>query len=403
MSQNGTRVAILSLGQAVPPYQANQEDVGQWMADAFKAQPAHSRWLRSIYANSGIKTRYACIPDFLQPPQLSRLTPGRLLAETMTTAERMAIYERESVILGTMAGQRALVAYAESTNTELAAVSQVITHLIVVSCTGFFAPGLDLAVAQKLNLAPTVERLLIGFMGCAAAFNGLRVATQIIKNQPAAKVLIVCVELSSIHIQPGAERENLIAGALFADGASAGLVGALEANHRDVFEISDFHTRVKPGTRSEMVWKIGNYGFELRLSSQIPEHLAEVAPAVLETLFSNGSRPRFWAIHPGGRAIVDRLAEIFQLAPEQVEATRSVLSRVGNLSSATIFFVLDELRQNLRQRATLDGKLEGVAMAFGPGLVIEMARLVYLPPVAVIARNGATASRVEALSHVAVA
>jgi predicted naringenin-chalcone synthase len=130
MGQNGCRVAALSLGTAVPPYRVEQEVVGQWMADSLKAQPALSRWLRSIYANSRISTRHACIPDFLQPPHLSRIAPGRPPAEALTTAERMAIYERESVILGTMAAQRALVTYAEAANAELAAVTEKVTHLI---------------------------------------------------------------------------------------------------------------------------------------------------------------------------------------------------------------------------------------------------------------------------------
>ncbi len=399
MGQNRRPVAILSLGTAVPAYQAKQTAINQWMAASFGAKPALVRWLKGIYANSGIETRYACVPDFLQPPSLSRLAPGRPLAETLTTAERMAIYERESVTLGTLAGQRALAAYAQASHIELSAVVNAVTHLIVVSCTGFFAPGLDMALAQQLNLASTVQRTLIGFMGCAAAFNGLRVATQMVQSQPTALVLVVCVELCSIHIQPGDERENLISASLFADGASACLVGVPEAQSNDVFEIEGFHTTIKPETKSQMVWQIGNYGFVLRLSPQIPDHLADAAPTALHALFGNHSHPHFWAIHPGGRAIVDSLNAIFQLAPEQTMATRSVLRRFGNLSSATAFFVLAELQQRLRQRTGVTEKLEGVAMAFGPGLVIEMARLVYISPATLARQDGAHGHQAEALGH----
>ncbi|HXW01276.1 MAG TPA: type III polyketide synthase [Anaerolineae bacterium] len=398
MDQNGGCIALLSLGAAVPKYRAKQAEVGRWMANSFEGQPALGRWLRSLYANSGIETRYACVPDFLEPPARSRFAPGRALTDAATTAERMAIYEREAVALGTTAGCQALAAYGDARQSELIAVINSITHLIVVSCTGFFAPGLDLAIAQRLNLAPTVERMLIGFMGCAAAFNGLRAATQIVKGQPSARVLVICVELCSIHIQPGTERENLISASLFADGASACLVGVAEANQGHIFEIGGFHTSVKPETRAEMVWQIGDYGFALRLSPQIPDHLAEAAPAALQTLLNGDPRPQFWAIHPGGRAIVDRLVDIFQLKPEQVTASRSVLRQFGNLSSATIFFVLAELQRKL-SREVVGKKVEGVAMAFGPGLVIEMARLAYIPPAQEALRE-AVSGRAEAFAGV---
>ena len=368
MDQHGRRAAVLALGTAVPAYQSSQAEVSQWMAASFEARPALGRWLKGIYANSGIETRYACVPDFCQPPQHSRLAPGLAPAETLTTAERMAIYERESVMLGVRAGCQALADYSAASGEALAAVTGSVTHLIVVSCTGFFAPGLDLAIAQRLNLAPTVARTLIGFMGCAAAFNGLRTATQIVQGQPSARVLVICVELCSIHIQPGTERENLISASLFADGASACLVGAA-TTQGDLFEMAGFYTCVKPETKSEMVWQIGNYGFALKLSPQIPDHLAEAAPAALQRLLGQQQpTPRFWAIHPGGKAIVDRLAAIFQLQPEEVAATRSVLRRFGNLSSATIFFVLDEIA---RQGQPQPGDY-ALLLAFGPGVTIEL-------------------------------
>lgn len=380
MNHNESRVAVMALGTAVPKYQASQPDVGRWMAESFEDRPALGRWLKKIYAGSGIDTRYACVPDFLEPPHHSRLAPGQEPAETLTTAERMAVYERESVKLGTAAACDALETYCKLSNSSLTAVVASITHLIVVSCTGFFAPGLDMAIAQKLKLDSTVERTLVGFMGCAAAFNGLRVATQIVKSRPAARVLVVCVELCSIHIQPGTQREDLLSAALFADGAAACLVGERAVEQSDLFEIDAFHTNVMPETKTEMIWQIGDHGFSLRLSPKIPEHLAEAAPAGLQALWGNRARPGFWAIHPGGRAIIDRLVAILQLRPEEVTASRAVLGRYGNMSSATILFVLNDLRRQLRRTGQAGQTVAGVAMAFGPGLVIEMARLTYVPP-----------------------
>jgi len=408
MMQSERRPAILALGTAVPQYCAEQSAIAEWVASAFDRKPAVQRLVRTLYAYSGIETRYSCTPDYLQPVARSRFSPGRPLEETPTTAERMAMYERESTPLGVQAAQEALARHAQKTDRTLTAVTSSITHLIAVSCTGFFAPGLDFVLAQRLGLPPTVQRTLIGFMGCSAAFNGLRAASQIVRADPAARVLMVNVELCSLHSQPGTARDDLVSTSLFADGASACLVGIPQPGERDYFAIGNFHTSMKPETESAMVWQIGNHGFTLRLSPRVPEHLADIAPTALRTLFE-AERPGFWAIHPGGRAIVDRLAEIFQLDANQVAASRSILRQYGNLSSATIMFVLQEIvndlypspssrfvsgngqyiahrngpRHNRAEsvpRAMEHGEdISGVAMAFGPGLVIEMAHLTYVP------------------------
>ncbi len=381
MGHETSGVSILALGTAVPAYFVEQAHLYHWMVEAVGAGPALTRWLHRLYHSSGIESRYACVPDSLHPPGESRFAPSRPLAEIYTTAERMAIYERESVTLGTAAAQQAVQDYADQAGQAVAAtdVASSITHLIVVSCTGFFAPGLDLMIARQLHLRPTVERTLVGFMGCAAAFNALRLAHQIVQAQPVARVLIVCVELCSLHIQPGQERENLISASLFADGAAACIVGRPATRQRDRFAIQGFHTMIKPDSERDMVWRIGNHGFTLRLSPQVPDRLGEVAPQSLRALLGDYERLDFWAIHPGGRGIVDRLSQIFQLTPQQQAASRAVLRRYGNMSSPTILFVLHELRQRLRDAHV--PATEGVAMAFGPGLVIEMAHLVYTPAV----------------------
>lgn len=399
--QNKASVALLAFGCAVPQYKVKQTDVGQWMARSFAKRPALGRWLRGVFAHAGVETRYTCIDDYLQPVEQARFAPGHPLEKAPSTAERMSIYEREAPPLGVAAAHRALAELAETTATPPAEVAASITHLIVVSCTGFFAPGLDIAIARRLGLAVTVQRTLIGFMGCAAAFNGLRVASEIVHSQPAARVLVVCVELSSLHSQPTLDRENLVAASLFADGASACIVGQPQPEQGNLFLVDGFHSEVKPETNDEMVWQIGNHGFTLRLSPQIPQHLAEIAPAALHCLFGSDT-PAFWAIHPGGPAIVTQLLHVFHLPSAAVAASRTVLRDYGNLSSATIFFVLDELRRTWQAAPQNAENNTGVAMAFGPGLVIEMARLTYvplspkhlLPPISA-SQNGQTAPLLE--------
>lgn len=385
--------AILAIGTALPPYSGDQATIGEWMAAAVADRPALARLVRSLHAHSGIETRYACVREYLLPAEESCYAPGQTKHRSPTTAERMEVYAREAVILGAEAGRRALAGFGRAVGAAEAQAAQSITHLIVVSCTGFFAPGLDFALTQQLGLRPTVNRTLVGFMGCAAMFNALRLAHQTVRGEPDARVLVVSVELCSLHSQADARPDLLVAASLFGDGASACVVAQPGAAQPGVasgghFRLEQFYSAIKPGTDREMVWTIGDHGFELHLSPRIPEHLMEVSPQSVAALFGE-ARPEFWAIHPGGRAILDRLAEIFELGDAQTHASREVLRRVGNVSSATILFVLDEVR---RQRcadaaAAMHGQengyaqeAKGVAMAFGPGLVVEMARLTWILP-----------------------
>ncbi len=362
--------AILALGTAVPPYKASQESIFEWVAASFAKEPVLVRWLRSLYAYSGIAHRHTCIEDFLGPVESSRFAPGQPLSGVATTRERMALYEQESVPLALYAVEETVAELAGERTRR--AVLDSITHLVTISCTGFFAPGLDLALVRALGLPSTIGRTMIGFMGCSAMFNGLRTAHQIVRGDPSARVLVVSVELCSLHIQPGTRRENLISASLFADGASACIVGMPAENAPALFSLDHLHTQVKPDTDDEMVWQIGDYGFELKLSPRIPKHLGEVAPQIIASLFPENA-PQFCAIHPGGPAILDELAEMLTLDSAMMAASRAVLREYGNLSSATILFVLDRIRRSLHTPQT------GVAMAFGPGLTVEMIRMTGYP------------------------
>lgn len=391
------RVGILGMGTALPPHRVSQQEICNWMCEAFGEQSAIVRRIRNIYAQSGIRSRYTVCEELLQPPSRSRFSPSSSAAAAPTTHERMRIYEKEAPDLARRAAWAALTDCAMRGRRGVDAVRGEITHLVVVTCTGFFAPGLDFLLARDLGLSTDVRRTVIGFMGCAAAFNGLRHASEIVAGQESASVLVVCVELCSVHIQPGTSRSDLVAAALFGDAAAACVVGASDrtesmhgytadreahmedrgvVHRRAVFELEAFHTAMQPETEDEMVWHIGDRGFALELSPVVPKHLERAAPRVLEHLF-RGDRPRFWAIHPGGRAILDRLARLFQLSDDAVACSRAVLRDVGNVSSATILFVLDALRHRWESRLGPASGPSGIAMAFGPGLVVEALRLTY--------------------------
>lgn len=369
------RPAILTIGTAVPEYSADQTTIARWMASSFEDRPAMQRLIRSCYAHSGIEKRHGCAPEYLLPPNESPFAPGLSRTLTPTTAERMAIYRRESAPLADRAAREALRSLASSRSTPIEAQLATITHLIVVSCTGFFAPGLDFVLAERLGLSPSVQRTVIGFMGCSAAFNGLRAASQIVAGDPSACVLVVAVELCSLHIQAGERRDDLVSASLFADGSAAAVVGIPQQGDHCYYRLDRFHTGRKANTEDEMVWEIGDHGFTLRLSPKIPDHLGDVAPTQVDAVMA-GERPVFWSIHPGGRAIVDKLQEIFSIPDESMASTRAILANYGNLSSATILFVLAEQRRRLVAACTPDST--GVAMAFGPGLTIELACLTFI-------------------------
>jgi len=241
-----------------------------------------------------------------------------------------------------------------------------VTHLVVASCTGFTAPGLDQVIARRLGLAPTVERVVVGFMGCYAGVTALRTAGHIVRSDPAARVLVVSVELCTLHLQPTDRLESLLAMGQFADGAAAALVSAegpgLTLGEGLSLVIEDSHELI--------TWTIGDTGFAMELSGEVPGRLAEALgnPEVAQAV--TGGLPleaiEAWAVHPGGKSIVDAVERGLGLSPDKVAASRGVLQDYGNMSSATVLFVLERLMA--------DHPASAIALAFGPGLAMEGLR-----------------------------
>ncbi len=270
-----------------------------------------------------------------------------------STADRMAVYADK-------APELALEAIGKLG--DLAGV----THLVVASCTGFTAPGLDQVIARRLKLAPTVERVVIGFMGCYAGVTALRTAGHIVRSDPSARVLAVAVELCSLHLQPTDRLESLLAMAQFADGAAAALVTADGAG----LALGEGLSMTLEESHSLITWTIGDTGFAMELSGDVPlrlgEALADEAVATAVTAGQPVEAIEAWAVHPGGKSIVDAVERGLGLAPEKVAASRSVLHDCGNMSSATVLFVLERLMA--------DKPASGIALAFGPGLAMEGLR-----------------------------
>lgn len=269
-----------------------------------------------------------------------------------TTAERLRRYDAEAAALAERAAR----------GVDTAGV----THLLVTSCTGMAAPGVDLQLVDRLGLDPAVERTLIGFMGCYAAINALRLARQIVLAEPDARVLIVSVELCTLHLQETDDLQTVLSFGIFGDGAAAALV----TGEATGFALDKFRTQTMPDDRGLITWHVGDSGFDMVLSGEVPAALKRGLPAAAAAILPDGQdKIDLWAIHPGGKSILDAVASTLTLPDGALDTSRAVLRDAGNMSSATVLFVLERMLSEGATRGT-----RGLAMAFGPGLTAETMR-----------------------------
>ena len=353
-----------AISGAVPRHAYPQQRILEVMREWHGADRRAGRLLGGIYRASEIDCRHSVIDDF-QPGASGGFfydpDTGEFLSPT--TGERNELYKREATPLAAQAARRVL--------DDARAAAAGITHLITVSCTGFFAPGPDIELIHELGLNPGVERYHIGFMGCYAAIPALRLARSLVEARPESRVLIVSVELCTLHLQAQHDPDSLVAASVFSDGAAAALVTGRREGPRS-YRLDRFATALVPGASREMAWTIGDSGFLMTLSSKIPavieEHLEGAVGQLLEGEDPGGFSA--WAVHPGGRAILDSVEKSLPLPAGGLAASRDVLRQFGNMSSATVLFVLERI---LRTRDYPPGPVG--MLAFGPGLTVEGAVL----------------------------
>lgn len=352
--------------------------------DIFRRQPGTSRLAQRLigaaFDGSAIDTRHTVIAELGGEP-----APGEPvfygvedgLIRNPGTGIRNDVYAREAPALLVGASQAALDASGFT--------AADVTHVITVSCTGFFAPGPDYVLVRALGLGTDTQRYHLGFMGCYGAFPALRSATQFCAADPEAVVLVVCLELCSLHIRSSDDPDSIVAASVFADGAAAAIVSAREdGGTGPSLELDAFSTAITSDGEADMAWTISDHGFEMVLSSYVPQIIGKaiagaLAP-VLRTVDGAVDDPSaaidHWAIHPGGRSILDRVESTMGLSPTQLAPSREVLRTVGNMSSGTVLFIL---RRILHDE---DGGQDGArvcAMAFGPGLTVESAMMTRRP------------------------
>lgn len=369
-SESGTltHTVLEAIATSNPPLRGSQTDAAAFMANIETLSPALRKRIPLIYGRSGIDYRYSCIRDYAasDPASFEFFPKNWSLQPAPSTRERNAWYRRSVIPIAVDAAEKALGAAGVA--------REEITHVVAVSCTGFFAPGIDIELVKRLRLPPSTRRTMIGFMGCYAAFNAMRVADSFCRADPSSRVLVVCAELCTLHFQVEDSLESAVVNALFSDGAAAAVFASRtpeEATGRLAY--TGNLSLLDDDSMDHMTWDIGDAGFMMGLSSRVPDVIASHLPAYVDDLAGPiGGRDRidFWAIHPGGRAIVEKAQEVLNLADQDVEDSLEVLRLHGNMSSPTILFVLKRILDRLHAGEDPKG---GIAMAFGPGLTLEGA------------------------------
>lgn len=367
-------VTLRSLETAVPATVLVQSQV----RDVFAGQPGltrlGSRLVNTSFDYSGIERRYTVMEELTLERRSENpvfFDAGTRVLLSPSTKVRNDIFAREGTILFIDAAREALAA-AEG----LAA--QDITHLVTVSCTGFFNPGPDYKIVRALGLNPAVKRYHLGFMGCYAAFPALRAAKSFCEAEPDAVVLVVAAELCTLHVRSSNDPDTIMGASLFADGAAAAVVTARDLSGQGPYlELDHFETVLTPVGEESMAWNIGDEGFEMVLGTYVPHIIDEHITGALEPLLAREGWDRpyreieHWAIHPGGRSILDKVEAKLQLTEKQLLPARETLRDYGNMSSATVMFVL----KHILDQPFAGGRERVCAMAFGPGLTVETGLL----------------------------
>lgn len=357
---------ISSIGTANPPHRTPQSHIADFMANALSVNGHEKVRMQALYRASGIANRYSVLEDYGNTMEHFSFYPANESLEPFpTTAKRMHIYKQEALRLAI----KAISCCFEALPQPIALHGY--SHLITVSCTGMYAPGIDIEIVQALGLRSDIKRTSINFMGCYAAFNAIKVGDAICRAEPEAKVLIVCVELCSIHFQKENNRDDVLASALFGDGAAAFIMQGQPPSSLSLC-LEQFHCGLDFDGKHEMGWHIGDHGFEMKLSSDVPEMLGGKIRSLTHDLLEKVGRKLdqidYYAVHPGGKKILEAVEKALGLRKEDNQYAYEVLRQYGNMSSPTILFILKALSQDLSED---DHGKYILSLAFGPGLTME--------------------------------
>ncbi|MDB5246333.1 MAG: type polyketide synthase [Segetibacter sp.] len=349
---------IISIGTALPEYCHQQNDILKFMQKAYKLGEGESRKLAFLYRQSEIQKRYSVINDFATPESDWQFLKPCNCSPSLD--ERMKLFQPEALSLSVASIENCIEGIIDANR---------ITHLITVSCTGMSAPGLDLQIAETLQLPSNIFRTSVNFMGCYAAIHALKIAKMICHSSTKANVMIVCTELCTIHFQQNFTHDNAASSLLFGDGSAAVLVSNTLSS-TTALTLKSFYSEVSYKGKEDMSWQLSNHGFLMKLSSYIPQFIEEDIAALVTKALEESNLQQdeitHWCIHPGGKKILEVIQSQLSLNTEDMSCSRSVLSNYGNMSSPTILFVLKEIMEGLQT-----GPANVFGVAFGPGLTME--------------------------------
>lgn len=358
---------LTAIHTAVPDYEIKAADFEAFVAARHPAEPAALRKLRFLATRTGIRQRYAVIPDYADREQ-AQLYWQAGLWHNAPIQKRMAIYREEALQLSLRAIRPVL-----------AASNLPPTHLVYTSCTGLSAPGIEVQIIRALGLPDSTFRHAVNFMGCFAALHALRTAHYICQSDPDARVLLVCTELCSLHYQEATHDDALLSNLLFGDGSAALLLCGKSQSGQALLKFNDFYASLLPGGEDDMSWDLSPTGFEMKLSSYVPALLAQHLDLALAGAWERWALSKndinHWVLHPGGKSILEKLQSGLELEAAQLATAYAVLRQYGNMSSATILFVLQQLLQSQPAKGE-----RIVLAAFGPGLCMELGTAHILNP-----------------------
>lgn len=359
---------ISAIGTANPKYRIPQNDIFHFMVRAFRLNDTEASRLKRIYDHSGIEHRYSVIPDFGEKESNNNTFFGTTadLEPYPGTRDRLSFYQDNAAELASQAVHECISNHAEI-------LPRSITHLITVSCTGMHAPGIDIELVEKLGFNRNIERTCINFMGCYGSLNALKVADYICRADASAKVLIVSVELCTLHFQKENTLDNWVANSLFSDGAAAVIVeNSTDSKSRKRHLLIDkFYSEFLNEAKNEMGWYVGDAGFEMKLTSKVSRMILKHIPSISNKLLLKAGLQfkdigRF-AVHPGGRKILEAAESALGFSSLSNRFAYDTLRDYGNMSSATILFVLKKLMED-PEGMDCENIL---GFAFGPGLTVE--------------------------------
>ena len=353
---------IISIGTALPAYKHLQTDILHFMQNVYAMNETDKRKMKFLYGQSQIDYRYSVLPDYSRPVNEWKFYPHSENLEPFPSLElRMSLYNKWAAPLSVDAIRNCLDNHT---------ATEEITHLITASCTGMSAPGLDLHVMELMDLPKNIFRTSINFMGCYVAIHALKIADAICKADPAARVMIVCTELCTLHFQKEATPDNIASSMLFGDGSAAILVTG-DDHARQGLYLQSFYAEIIPRGKKDMAWELSSTGFLMTLSGYIPELIEEDFKTLVTKALHNCNVSvediTGWCIHPGGKRILEAIHKSLQFKNGELAESFHVLKKMGNMSSPTILYVLKEM-----MHATDPSRCNKVfAAAFGPGLTME--------------------------------